>query len=199
MRLIAMRLRAGIALLSAGVIGTALPLFAVCTEAAGQAPEPPAATRSATHQEKAGRPSKVDAVDGRELRLQKKQLWWNHARELLLSNIEISAEQARGVDAILGEQLDKRAQHQRHDVELKAARRSGDPERIDAALTAVFAIRAQIKEPHEIYEEIRALLSEEQRPQFDMNRARHVAESQAPAKERAAPNERGDRATSKAW
>ena len=199
MRLIATRLRAGIALLSAGVIGTALPLFAVCTEAAGQAPEPPAATRSATHQEKPGRPSKVDATDRRELQLQKKKLWWNHAREVLFSNIEISAEQARGVDAILGEQLDKRAQHQQHDVELRAARRSGDPERIDAALTAVFAIRAQIKEPHEIYEEIRALLSEEQRPQFDMNRARHVAESQAPAKERASQNERGDRATSKAW
>ena len=199
MRLIATRLRAGIALVSAGVIGTALPLFAGCTEKAGQAPEPPAATRSATHAEKAGRPSKVDATDGRKHRLQKKQLWWNHAHEVLFSNIEISAEQARGVDAILGEQLDKRAQHQQHDLELKAARRSGDPERIDAALTAVFAIRAQIKEPHEIYEEMRALLSEEQRPQFDMNRARHVAESQAPAEERAAQNEQGDRATSKAW
>ena len=199
MRLIATRLRAGIALVSAGVIGTALPLFAGCTEEAGQAPEPPAATRSATHAEKAGLPSKVNAVDGRELRLQKKQLWWNHARELLLSNIEISAEQARGVDAILGEQLDKRAQHQQRDVELRSARKSGDPERSGAAYTAVLAIRAQIKEPHEIYEEIRALLSEEQRPQFDMNRARHVAESQAPAKQPAAQDERGDRATSTAW
>ncbi len=199
MRLIATRLRAGIALLSAGVIGTALPLFAGCTEEARQAPEPPAATRSATHAEKAGLPSKVNANDERKRRLQKKKLWWNHAHEVLFSNIEISAEQARGVDAILGEQLDKRAQHQQHDVELRAARTSGDPERIDAALTAVFAIRAQIKEPHEIYDEIRALLSEEQRPQFDMNRARHVAESQAPAKQRAAQNEQGDRATSKAW
>ncbi len=181
MRLIATRLRAGIALVSAGMIGTALPLFAGCTEEAGQAPELPAATRSAAHAEKAGRPSKVDAIDGRKFRLQKKRDWWNHAREVLLADIEISAEQARGVDAILGDQLDKRTQHQQRDVELRAARRSGAPERIDAALTAVFAIRAQIKEPHEIYEEIRALLSEEQRPQFDMNRARHVAESQAPA------------------
>ena len=31
------------------------------------------------------------------------------------------------------------------------------------------------------FDEMRAQLSEEQRPQFDMNRARHVAESQAPA------------------
>ena len=65
MRLIATRLRAGIALLSAGVIGTALALFAGCTEEAGQAPEPPAATRSSTHAEKAGLPSEVNAIDGR--------------------------------------------------------------------------------------------------------------------------------------
>lgn len=199
MRLIATRLRAGIALLSAGMIGTVLPLFAGCTEEAGPGPEPPAATRSATQVEMARLPSKPDANEGRKQRLQNKENWWNHAREVLFTNIEISAEQARGIDAILGEQLDKRAQHQQRDVELRSARKSGDPERSGAAYTAVLAIRAQIKEPHEIYEEIRALLSEEQYPQFDMNRARHVAESQAPAKQPAAQDERGDRATSTAW
>ncbi len=181
-----MRLRAGIALLSAGVIGTALPLFAGCTEEAGQAPEPPAATRSATHAEKAGLPSEVNATDGRELRLQKKKLWWNHAREVLFTDIEISAEQAREVDAIIDEQLDKRDQQLRRDGAFNAARKSRDPERIDAARAALSASREQLKEPHEIYEALRALLSEEQRPKFDMNRARHVAESQTPPEEREA-------------
>jgi hypothetical protein len=171
-------LRAKFAPLSAGMIVAAAPLFAAYAEEAGQEPDPPAATRSATHAEKLGLPSQVGAVAGREFRLQIRRNWWNHAREVLFTDIEISAEQARGVDAIIDEQLDKRDQQLRRDGEFNAARKSRDPERIDAARAALSASREQLKEPHEIYEALRALLSEEQRPKFDMNRARHVAESQ---------------------
>jgi hypothetical protein len=97
---------------------------------------------------------------------------------VLFTDIEISAEQAREVDAIIDEQLDKRDQQLRRDGAFNAARKSRDPERIEAARTALSASREQLKEPHEIYEALRALLSEEQRPKFDINRARHVAESQ---------------------
>jgi hypothetical protein len=199
MRVITTSLRADIALLSAGVIVAALPLFAGCAEEAGQEAEPPALTESVTRVEKAEPPGEKKAIDGWARRLQKKQAWWDHAREVLFADIELSAEQAQGVDAIIGEQLDKRAQLQQRDIELAAARKSRDSERIGAARRAFSEIRALLEEPHEIYEEMRALLSEEQRPQFDMNRAHHVAESQAPAKKRALQDEQRDRAESATW
>jgi hypothetical protein len=171
-------LRAEIALLSAGMIVAAAPLSAGYAEEADQEPEPPATTRPATHAEEPRPPSKAKAVAGRELRLQKRQNWWDHARGVLFTDIEISDEQAREVDAIIDEQLDKRDQQLRRDGEFNAARKSRDPERIEAARSALSASREQLKEPHEIYETLRALLSEEQRPKFDMNRARHIAESQ---------------------
>jgi hypothetical protein len=117
---------------------------------------------------------------------------------VLFTDIQLSAEQAEKVDAIIAEQLDKRAQLQQRDAEYHAARKSRDPERIDAARAAVRAIRAQLEKPHEIYEELRAPLSEAQRPKFDMNRARLVAESQAPTTEPAAQTEQRDRAKSEA-
>jgi hypothetical protein len=196
-RVIAARLRAEIALLSVGIVVAAAPLFAVHAAEAGQEHEPPTATRSATHPEKPGPPSEVKAIDGWASRLQKKQNWWNHAIEVLFTDIEISAEQARGVDAIIDEQLDTRVQLQQSDVQIRAARKSRDPERIEAARSAFVTIRAQLKEPHEIYQALRALLSEAQRPQFDMNRARLIAESQAPPKERAAQTEQRNRAKPK--
>ena len=101
---------------------------------------------------------------------------------MLFTDIELSAEQARGVDAIIDEQLDKRTRLQQRDAEIRAARTARDPKRTDAARAAASVIQAQIKKPYQIYEEMRALLTEEQRPTFDMNRARHVAESQAPPK-----------------
>jgi hypothetical protein len=67
-----------------------------------------------------------------------------------------------------------------------------NPERTEAAGNAAVAIRAQIKKPHEVFEEMRALLSEEQRPTFDMNRARRIAKGQTPPKKRATPSEKSE-------
>jgi hypothetical protein len=116
---------------------------------------------------------------------------------VLFSGIEISAEQTQGVDAIVDEQLDKRARLLEGDTEYYRASKSNDPERIDAARTALRATRAQLKEPYEIYDALRTLLSEEQLPTFDMNRARLVAEGQAPARERAVQTEQRNRAKPK--
>jgi hypothetical protein len=197
MRLIATRLRAETALLGAGMIATALALFAGCAEEAGQKSGPPAATRSATQVVKPRLPGKEEPVASRASRLQTKRDWWNHAREVLFSGIEISAEQTQGVDAIVDEQLDKRARLLEGDTEYYRASKSNDPERIDAARTALRATRAQLKEPYEIYDALRTLLSEEQLPTFDMNRARLVAEGQAPARERAVQTEQRNRAKPK--
>jgi hypothetical protein len=46
------------------------------------------------------------------------------------------------------------------------------------------ALNAQLKSPHETIEDMRALLSKEQHPTFDMNRAHLVAEGQQPKKKR---------------
>jgi len=192
-------LRARLAPLGAGIIVAAAPLFAAHAEESVEEPDPPAATRPAARAQEPGPPKKATAVAGRESRLQKRLNWWNHAREVLFSDIEISAEQARGIAAIIDEQLDKRDQQLRRDGEFNAARKSRDPERIEAARAALSASRAQLKEPHEIYEALRALLSEEQRPRFDMNRARLVAESQTTPEEGATETEQTDRANSGIW
>jgi len=114
-----------------------------------------------------------------------------HARVVLFDGIELSAEQARGVDAIIEAEL----KNGRHIVELRdeleAARRQGDRERIRAINAERASLRERRKGPNKTMEELRALLTEEQRPIFDMNRARLVAESQQSQKGR---RKRGARA-----
>ena len=83
--------------------------------------------------------------------------WWTHAHEVLFGDIQLSAEQSRGVDEI---------------IEARLAQQES------------VAINAQLGSPHETIEELRALLSKEQHPSFDMNRAHLVAEGQQPKKKR---------------
>jgi hypothetical protein len=82
---------------------------------------------------------------------------------VLFDGIELGAEQSRGVDAII-------------EAQLKVGRRSEE----------------LCKGPDECMEEMRALLSEEQRPIFDMNRARLAAEDQQPRKQRRQRRPRAD-------
>ena len=83
--------------------------------------------------------------------------WWTHAHEVLFVDIQLSAEQSRGLDEI---------------IEARLAQQES------------VAINAQLKSPHETIEDMRALLSKEQHPTFDMNRAHLVAEGQQPKKKR---------------
>jgi hypothetical protein len=137
-------------------------------------------------------PRKDPPLDGQEFRLQKKRDWWNHAREMLFAGIDLNAEQAHAVDAIIEAQLNTRARVQQLDAQVTAARKTQDKKRIKAAREEFRAVSQQIKEPHEIYEEMRAVLAEEQRPAFDMNRARHVAAMQRSGRTR--PEERAEQA-----
>jgi hypothetical protein len=114
----------------------------------------------------------------RELRSQLGKERLAHAREVLFDGIELSAEQSRGVDAIIEAEL-KFGQHSGElSAELAAAREQGDRERIRAIGAESRDAREGLRGPHERMEEMRALLSEEQRPIFDMNRARLAAEGQ---------------------
>jgi len=114
----------------------------------------------------------------RELRSQLGEERLAHARVVLFDGIELSAEQSRGVDAIIEAELKYGRRTEELSAELKAARRQGDKERIRAIDAERHSLLAQRKGPDGTMEEIRALLTEEQRPTFDMNRARLAAESQ---------------------
>jgi hypothetical protein len=137
-------------------------------------------------------PSADPPLDGQEFRLQKERDWWNHAREVLFFDIELSAEQAHAVDAIVEAQLNRRALLQQLNAKLSAARNTRDSKRVDATREKYRATQQQLQKPHEIYEEMRAVLAEEQRPAFDMGRARLVAETQEPGQIR--PGKRAERA-----
>jgi hypothetical protein len=87
--------------------------------------------------------------------------WWTHAHEVLFGDIQLSAEQSRGVDEI---------------IEARLAQQESA------------ATNMQLGSPHETIEDMRALLSKEQHPTFDMNRAHLVAEGQQAKKKRRGGN-----------
>ena len=116
----------------------------------------------------------------RELRSQRWEKRLAHARAVLFDGIELSAEQSRGVDAIIEAELKVAQRSGELRAESGAAQQQGGTEDIRAIRAEGRAVRARRKGPNESMEEMRALLSEEQRPIFDMNRARLAAESQQP-------------------
>ena len=101
-----------------------------------------------------------------------------HARAVLFDGIELSAEQSREVDAIIEAELKRGRRIEELHAELDVARRQGDTKRIRAIRAERESLLKQRKGPNETMKEMRALLTEDQRPTFDMNRARLVAESQ---------------------
>jgi Spy/CpxP family protein refolding chaperone len=189
------RVRAKLALLGAGLVVAAAGLVAGCGEEADPAPAPAAAPKPLTNlEEPAQPPAYVEnpgsafeqaPISDPEERLHHWEQWWHHAREVLFSGIDLNAEQARQIDAAIDAELERGADLQQRNSELKAARAAGDRSRFRAARRALTESRAKVKETHEVYEELRALLTREQWPAFDMNRARLVAESQSGGQEHA--------------
>jgi len=118
----------------------------------------------------------------RELRSQQWEKRMADARAVLFDGIELSAEQSRGVDAMIKAQLEDGRRYGELRAELDTAQQQGDTERIRAIRAERRPLRERRKGPDEFMEEMRVLLSEEQRPIFDMNRARLAAEDQQPQK-----------------
>lgn len=114
----------------------------------------------------------------RKLRSQLGEERLAHARAVLFDGIELSAEQSREVDAIIEAELKHGRRSEELRAELEAAEEQGDAKRIRAIRAERGSLRANRRGPNACMEEMRALLSEEQRPTFDMNRARLAAESQ---------------------
>jgi hypothetical protein len=114
----------------------------------------------------------------RELRPQWREERLVHARAVLFDGIELSAEQSRGVDAIIEAELKFGQRYQELQAEFETAQQQADKERLLAIRAEGHPLLARRRGPNECMEEMRALLSEEQRPIFDMNRARLAAEDQ---------------------
>jgi hypothetical protein len=110
--------------------------------------------------------------------------WWAHAREVLLADLELSDEQTRQVDAIVERQSAARKRAVELKSELRVAQQQDDKERAATLQARLVENRKLIRRPHQRIEEIRELLREEQRPAFDMNRARLIAEGQQRGKKR---------------
>jgi hypothetical protein len=176
-------LRTALLILSTGA-SLALVAGSVRAEGAEGEIEAPAAdgvqVRDATQQA----PAATGRRARRELQERRRAEWWIHAREVLFGGLELDAQQLRGVDAIIEEQLRQRAHFKELDAQFAAALRRSDTENSAALDAELRAASAQLKEHHEIFEEMRGLLREEQRPIFDTNRARLVAEGQAARKAR---------------
>ena len=174
----AVGLRSAVAILIA-ITGVSLAVGSANAETAALAErEAPDSADSGVRDATSAARSAEQRRERREPRSQLGEERLAHARVVLFDGIELSAEQSRGVDAIIEAELKYGRRTEELSAELKAARRQGDKERIRAIDAERHSLLAQRKGPDGTMEEIRALLTEEQRPTFDMNRARLAAESQ---------------------
>jgi hypothetical protein len=115
---------------------------------------------------------------------QRREKWWIRARAVLFSDIQLSPAQSRGVDEIFETQLADLRRSGELKAELRAAQRQADAERTAAIRREIGVLFARLKNPHECIEAMRAFLSDEQRPTFDMNRARLFAEDRSTGNKR---------------
>jgi len=177
-------LRSAVAILIAitGVSHTAGS--AIAETAAVAEPEAPEPADSGARDAKPTPSAAERRRDRREQKSRRGKEQMARARVVLLDGIELSAEQSRGLEAIIEAELERGRRIEELRAALDDARRQGDRKRINTIRAERSALLKQRKGPNESMEEMRALLTEEQRPTFDMNRARLVAERQQTQKKR---------------
>ncbi len=186
----AVGLRSAVAILSA-ITGVSLAVVSAIAETAALAePEAPDTADSGVRDATPTAPKAEQRRERRERRSRQGEEQLARARVVLLDGIELSAEQSRGVEAIIEAELKRGRRIEELRTELDDARRQGDEKRIRTIRAERSSLLAQRKGPNESMEEMRALLTEEQRPTFDMNRASLAAESQQPQK---GPHKKGRR------
>jgi hypothetical protein len=147
--------------MGAGSVGTA------SAEAAGSAES--GALASGSGVDESERATRRAAM--RQLQQQR----WSRVRESLFADIDLSAEQSAEIDAIVEAEWRGRARFQELVEEIKGEQKQPQEERDEALLAEVRALKRERRERHEMLDEMRALLTEEQRPAFDMNRAHLLA------------------------
>jgi hypothetical protein len=177
------RLRAALAVLLAGS-GFGLGVGSALASEAEEAPEASQTEASAAREAPPEAPPTRRPRQRGQRASRAPEQWWVHAREVLFDDVELSEDQARQVDAIIEGRVAVRRRVRELQADLRVARQQGDAKRSAELQEELRANRAQLKNPHARIEEIRELLTEEQRPTFDMNRARLVAEGQQARKAR---------------
>lgn len=169
--------------LSAGI---GLALSGPSVQAANQESEELGTQPSAVQEAADENPAARRLLEIRDERQRRLLAWWDYTREALLASIELSPEQARHVDALIEVQLETRTQLEDLDTEIRIALEKGDRELSRKLREQRRDLATHVKERHELMEEVRAVLTVDQHPVFDMNRARLVAEGQKSRKPREA-------------
>ncbi|MEE3328493.1 MAG: hypothetical protein VX252_14240, partial [Myxococcota bacterium] len=113
-------------------------------------------------------------VQAKRQRLQ----WWANARQVLFSGIDLSQEQSKQVSAIIQQQMDNRTAFTKLDVQLAVAMQKHDRTGVKKLREETVAARRKLKSAHELFDEMRATLNEDQQQRFDLNRAKLVSEGQ---------------------
>jgi hypothetical protein len=164
------------------IAGCGLGISAASAADSGAEPDVPDAGAKAVPEPAPDRPAAPRPGEASESAEHSPEEWWAHAREVLFEDLELSEEQTRQIDAVIERQLGALQRSPELRSEIRIAREQADKKRADSLQSMLRANREEIKRPQERIEEMRAILREEQRPGFDMNRARLVAEGQRPQK-----------------
>jgi Spy/CpxP family protein refolding chaperone len=160
------------------IAGCGLGISAASAADSGAEPEVPDAGAKAAPEPAPDRPAARGPGAASESTNLSPQEWWPHAHEVLVEGLELSEEQTRQIDAVIERQLGAIQRSPELRSEIRIAREQADKKRTASLQSMLRANREEIKRPQERIEEMRAILREEQRPGFDMNRARLVAEGQ---------------------
>jgi len=160
------------------IAGCGLGISAASAADSGAEPDVPDAGAKVVAEPAPDRPAAPRPGEARESANLSPQEWWVHAREMLVEDLDLSEEQTRQIDAVIERQLGALQRSPELREEIRIAREQADKKRASSLQSMHRANREEIKRPQERIEEIRAILREDQRPGFDMNRARLVAEGQ---------------------
>lgn len=166
------------------IAGCGLGISAASAADSGAEPDVPDAGAKAVPEPASDRPAAPRPGAASESTKLSPEEWWAHAREVLVEDLELSEEQTRQIDAVIERQLGAIQRSPELRSEIRIAREQADKKRAGSLQSMLRANREEIKRPQERIEEMRAILREEQRPGFDMNRARLVAEGQQEQKKK---------------
>jgi hypothetical protein len=112
---------------------------------------------------------------------QSRREWWAHARDVLFTDIDLGADQSEEIEEIIEAHLENRTRGREVTAELRRLGPSADAAQKERLRDELREVQAQRMSQPQVLGELREQLTDAQRPTFDMNRARLVAEGQSPA------------------
>ena len=123
---------------------------------------------------------KVQKRRGKHVRAKRQRdQWWQKARRTLFSGIKLTPDQSAEITQMIRDQKQNRTNFSKLDVQLAVARSENDIAKARELRGKTKAARESLQSVHVVLDSIRGVLTPEQRPTFDVNRAKLVAEGQA--------------------